>query len=172
VKKFEQAVAFLTFVTGLLLFRQGLNDLATSRQIQARGDGMAIVLAGPPGTQKAAQAQFLKDRYGLRVISVAELKSHNKIKGGTPFLIADYPAGAGQADYLAALDGRRDLPKPVFIEIANLHLSKSPLDVDLIQSLYPDADIWTFDSTRPPAHISATLQALLDPPARPHGSEP
>ena len=50
-------------------------------------------------------------------------------------------------------------------EIADRHLQNSPWDVYLIESYYPDADVWTLAGTRPPEAISKTLQRLLDRPA-------
>jgi hypothetical protein len=63
---------------------------------------------------------------------------------------------------LAALARQPDLPSPVFIDLADRRLNHPPSDAYLIQSYYPDADIWTLDGTRTVESLSATLQMLLD----------
>ncbi len=128
-----------TLVMGLLLVREGFAPRASPA-----GGRLAVVLAGPSSSQRLAQAEFLKRRYAGVLLE----------------------CGAGdQARLLASLARRRDLAHPVFIEIADRGLGGPPLDTDLILSYYPDADIWTFDGTRPPEKVSDTLRRLLDPVA-------
>lgn len=127
-----------------------------------RSEGLVLVLAGPAGRQKTAQAEFLKRRYALRTITADDLTRETAGGRGRGFLLEDYPAGQPPARWLSGLAKQRDLPAPVFIEIADQHLKGAPLDVDLIQSYYPDADIWTLDGTLPAEAISATLATLLD----------
>jgi adenylate kinase len=44
------------------------------------GEGLVIILAGPPGSGKTTQAEFLKKEYGIPFLSAAEVfrKSHGK----------------------------------------------------------------------------------------------
>jgi hypothetical protein len=164
VEKFEQAVSVLMLAMGLLLMREGLSYFPRSQPAAS----LAIILAGPEGTQKSAQAEFLRQRYGLREIAADDLTREAARGRNKRFLLRDCAASPREAQCLAALARQKDLPPPVFIEIADRRLRSSAysaLDVDLIQSYYPDADVWTLDGTRPPEAISETLQRLLDRPA-------
>jgi adenylate kinase len=51
---------------------------------QKLGSGMIVVLIGAPGAGKTTQAELLQKRYGLRVLSAAEVLRKNKktFKGG------------------------------------------------------------------------------------------
>jgi hypothetical protein len=162
VEKVEQAAAVLTLVMGLLLMREGLSYLERSRPARTPADYFAIVLTGPSGSQKSALAEFLKRRYALRTVTGDDLKRPLTRGHDTGFLLTDYPAGTGEAGYLAALARQPDLPSPVFIDLADRRLNHPPSDAYLIQSYYPDAPIWTLDGTRPAESLSATLQMLLD----------
>jgi hypothetical protein len=162
VEKFEQAVSVLTLAMGLLLMWEGLSYLSRSEPAaHPSGESLAILLAGPDGIQKTAQAEFLRRRYGLRTVSAGDLTREIARGGDQRLLLQDCAASPREAQCLSALARQRDLPPPVFIEIADRRLPSSPWDVDLIQSYYPDADVWTLDGTRPPEAISETLQRLL-----------
>ena len=153
-------------VMGLLVMREGFSYFARS---EAAGppsrESLAIVLGGPDGIGKTAQAEFLRRRYGLRTIPAGDLGRELARSRNQRFLLQDCAASPHQEECLAALARQRDLPPPVFIEIADRRLENSPWDVDLIQSYYPDADVWTLDGTRPVEAISETLRRLLDSPA-------
>ena len=169
MEKFEQAVSVLMLAMGLLLMREGLSYLSRSELCaHTSSESLAIVLAGPDGMQKAAQAEFLRQRYGLREIAAGDLTREAAHSRNKRFLLQDCSESPREAQCLEALARQRDLPPPVFIEIADRRLPSSAYsawDVDLIQSYYPDADVWTLDGTRPPEAISETLQRLLDRPA-------
>jgi hypothetical protein len=169
LEKFEQAVAVLMLAMGLLMMREGFSYFSRSEAGgRLPGESLAIVLAGPDGIEKTAQAEFLRRRYGLRTVSAGDLPrdaARGRIKR---FLLQDCAARPREAHCLAALARQRDLPTPVFIEVADRRLQSpaySAWDVDLIQSYYPDADVWTLDGTRPTETTSETLQRLLDRPA-------
>lgn len=151
---------------GLLLMREGLSYLSQSEpDTHPYGENRAIVLAGPDGMQKTAQAEFLRQRYGLREIAAGDLTREAARRRNKRFLLRDCAASQREGQCLEALARQRDLPPPVFIEIADRRLGSSAYpawDVYLIQSYYPDAAVWTLDGTRPPEAISATLQHLLD----------
>lgn len=151
---------------GLLLMREGLTYLPPSEPAtHPSGESLAIVLAGPDGMQKSAQAEFLRRRYGLREIAAGDLTREAARGHDKRFLLRDCAASPPEAQCLAALARQRDLPPPVFIEIADRRLRSSAYsawDVDLIQTYYPDAEVWTLDGTRPTEAISETLQRLLD----------
>jgi len=169
VEKFEQTVAVFMLVMGLLVMREGFSYFARS---EAAGppsrESLAIVLGGPDGIGKTAQAEFLRRRYGLRTIPAGDLGRELARSRNQRFLLQDCAASPHQEECLAALARQRDLPPPVFIEIADRRLgsaARSGFNVDLIQSYYPDADVWTLDGTRPVEAISETLRRLLDSPA-------
>jgi adenylate kinase family enzyme len=103
--------------------------IAGSLLAQAPGKGLVIVLIGPPNSGKSTQAEFLKKRYKIPVISVdrmtgsddsvnAEVKKRvavaNAAKG---FVLDGYPASHGQADALAKLVQELHLPAPVVVQI-------------------------------------------------------
>jgi len=125
-------------VMGILLMWEGV------AQNPRAPDGVVIVLAGPAGAQKIAQAEFLRRRYGKDSV------------------FGDYPSTREQSERLAALVKQKHLPAPIVIQIADRFQKGSPLDVYGIESNYPGADIWTLDGTRPVETVSRTLQNLLD----------
>ena len=67
MEKFEQAVSVLMLAMGLVLMREGLSYLSRSEPVAhpityPAGESLAIVLAGPDGIEKTAQAEFLRQR--------------------------------------------------------------------------------------------------------------
>lgn len=148
---------------GLLLMLEGFSRFSPCEEAgQRSGHGLAIVLAGPAGIQKSAQADFLKRRYGLHTMDAVDLRREIARSRTRRFLLEGCAASPREATCLSTLAGHRDLPPPVFIEIADRRLEHSSWDVDLIQTYYPDADVWTLDGTRPREAVSETLQRLLD----------
>src|SRR5206468_1525664 len=117
-----------------------------------------IVLAGPDGLQKEAQAEFLARRYGLKTIAADDLAR----RSANRFLLKDCAVSERETRCISELARGRDIRRPVFIEVADRSLGGSPWDVYTIQAYYPEADVWTLDGTRPTAAISETLQRLLD----------
>ncbi len=167
MEKIEQAACVFALVMGLLLMREGFSYLSQTDAAEGHSDDrIAIVLAGPNGAQKSAQADFLKRRYGLRTIDASDLTREVSLRRNRRVLVPDCPSGLDGAACLATLVHRKDLPHPVFIQIADRRWHAPGWAVEAIQEYYPDADIWTVDGTRPSADVSETLQHLLDAEAR------
>ena len=95
-----------------------------------------------------------------------------------------YPATKDQADHLAGLVKKLDLPAPIVIQLdvpdnvdtKRLEKRKREDDtpdqiarrlkdyhreLDFVRSYYPDANIWTIDGTRSPVEVSKTIQSIL-----------
>ena len=95
-----------------------------------------------------------------------------------------YPASKDQADHLAALAAKLNLPPPIVIQIdlpddvARLRLTKRRRaddkpelieerlknyhrEMDMIRSYYPQANILTINGDKPVAEVSSTIEAIL-----------
>ena len=95
-----------------------------------------------------------------------------------------YPASKDQADHLAALIGKLNLPDPIVIqidipdevarqrlkqrqraddkpELVEERLANYHREMDMIRSYYPEAQIWTIDGNKPVAEVSSTIEAIL-----------
>ena len=161
MEKVQQVEAIVMLILGICLMLEGI---FTPTGTDA---GLAIVIIGPPGTQKSAQTEFLRRRYRLPVITSEDLTKARAVPRHDGFVLEDYPTTKERAGRLADLVRQRKLA-PVVIEIADRRFESPPVDVDTIESHFPEADIWTLDGTLPAQTISSTLEALLDktPPAR------
>ncbi len=102
---------------------------------------LVVVLVGPPASGKSTQAEYLKRKYGLPVISVEELVAADAGAAGDKlprtsshldellrerlqrteisrgFVLDGYPATRAQADYLGRLVREFGLPSPIVIQI-------------------------------------------------------
>ena len=94
-----------------------------------------------------------------------------------------YPATKDQADHLAALASKPNLPPLIVIQldtpddVARERLSKGSAptapelieerlknyhrEMDMIRSYYPEANIWTVNGDKPVAVVSSTIEAIL-----------
>jgi adenylate kinase len=95
-----------------------------------------------------------------------------------------YPASKDQADHLAALAAKLNLPPPIVIqidlpddvarqrlkdrrraddkpELIEERLKNYHREMDLIRSYYPQANIWTINGDKPVAEVSTTIEAIL-----------
>lgn len=188
--------------------------LGATAQSQSADKRFLIVLIGPTGSGKSTQAEFLKKRFAIPTIAVDDLITANpaalaKYRGtaGPPqlnpaidALVAEtvtsldltkgvaldgYPASKDQADHLAALAAKLNLPPPIVIQIdlpddvarQRLKKRRRPEDkpelieerlknyhreMDMIRSYYPQANIWTINGNKPIAEVSSTIEAILN----------
>jgi adenylate kinase len=95
-----------------------------------------------------------------------------------------YPASKDQADHLAALAAKLNLPPPIVIqidlpddvarqrlktrqraddkpELIEERLKNYHREMDMIRSYYPQANIWTINGDKPVAVVSSTIEAIL-----------
>jgi adenylate kinase len=95
-----------------------------------------------------------------------------------------YPASKDQADHLAALAAKLNLPPPIVIqidlpddvarqrlkdrrraddkpELIEERMKNYHREMDLIRSYYPQANIWTINGDKPVAEVSTTIEAIL-----------
>lgn len=104
---------------------------------QDRSKPLVVVLIGPPASGKTTQADYLRLKYKLPVVTVEELIAQAKpglrrgdkavnelvrkhletIDAARGFALDGYPATRAQADYLAGLLREKKLPSPVVIQI-------------------------------------------------------
>jgi adenylate kinase len=171
-----------------------------------------IVLIGPTGSGKSTQAEFLKKRLGIPAIAVDDLIVANtaalakyratgppQLNPAIDSLVAakiasldltkgvaldGYPASKDQADRLAALAAKLNLPPPIVIQInvpdevsrqrakARNRVDDTPelieerlknyhREMDMIRSYYPQANIWTVNGNKPIAEVSGAIEAIL-----------
>ncbi len=95
-----------------------------------------------------------------------------------------YPASKDQADHLASLAAKLNLPAPIVIqidlpddiarrrlkerqgvddkpELIEDRLKNYHREMDMIRSYYPEANIWTINGDNPVAVVSNTIEAIL-----------
>ncbi len=95
-----------------------------------------------------------------------------------------YPASKDQADYLAALAKKLNLPPPIVIqfdlpddvarqrlkerqrsddkpELIEERLKNYHREMDMIRAYYPEVNIWTINGDKPVADVSSTIEAIL-----------
>jgi adenylate kinase len=154
---------------------------------QEVGKGLVIVLIGPPGSGKTTQAEFLKKKYSIPVITADRTTTDATLlrdiqKAGTAkgFVLDGYPATREQADHLGKIVKQLNLPSPVVVslevpdavvrerlkgkekpEVLDQRLSSYHQEMDLIRQYYPQADIWTVIGTRPVKEVSETIEMLI-----------
>lgn len=154
---------------------------------QEAGQGLVMVLIGPPGSGKTTQAELLTKRYRVPVVSGdaalsdaglrARLKAIDVTRG---FILDGYPATRRQADFLGALVKELKLPSPIILQldvpddvvrqrlagkekadVLEKSLAQYHREMDLIREYYPQADIWTVIGTRPIAEVARTIVSLI-----------
>lgn len=99
-------------------------------------------------------------------------------------VLVGYPASKDQADHLAALIPKLNLPDPIVIqidlpdEVARQRLKRRQRaddkpelieerlknyhrEMDMIRSYYPEAKIWTIDGDKPVAEVSSTIEEIV-----------
>ena len=114
---------------------------------------------------------------------VAESISHYDLTKGVA--LDGYPASKDQADHLAALATKLNLPPPIVIqidlpddvarkrlktrhgaddkpELIEERLKNYHREMDMIRSYYPEANIWTINGDKPIAEVSRTIEAILN----------
>jgi adenylate kinase len=96
------------------------------------------------------------------------------------FIINGYPATRAEADYLGTLLKEAKLPPPIIIQLdvpdaevrrrmqakgdtkdLEKHLAVYHKELELAQSYYPQADIWTIIGTRTPKEVFQTIVSLV-----------
>jgi len=128
------------------------------------------ITPGPPQLNPAVDA-----------LVAEELASMDLTKG---VVLDGYPASKDQADHLAALIPKLNLPAPIVFQIdlpddvARQRLQESRRaddkpdlieerlknyhrEMDMIRSYYPEARIWSVDGDKPVAEVSSTIEAIL-----------
>ena len=154
---------------------------------QEAGQGLVMVLIGPPGSGKTTQAELLARRYKVPVVSGdaalsddamrARLKALDVSRG---FILDGYPATRHQADFLGVLVKEFKLPSPIILQldvpddvvrqrlagkekaaVLEKNLAQYHKEMDLIREYYPQADIWTVIGTRPIADVTRTIVSLI-----------
>jgi adenylate kinase len=156
--------------------RFGIPTIAVDDLIQANPAALAKnrttgITPGPPQLNPAVD--------GL----VAEAISRYDLTKGVA--LDGYPASKDQADHLAALAAKLNLPPPIVIQIdladdvarQRLKTRQRPDDkpelieerlknyhreMDMIRSYYPQANIWTINGDKPVAVVSSTIEAILN----------
>ncbi len=110
-----------------------ITGMLASVSAQDAGKGLVMVLIGPPGSGKTTQAEFLKQKYKVAVISADALrrragnsgsklnellmdqaKSQNATMG---FVLDGYPATRAEIDFLDKLVNELKLPAPIIIQL-------------------------------------------------------
>jgi adenylate kinase family enzyme len=102
----------------------------------------------------------------------------------TLLVLDGYPASKDQADHLAELAAKLNLPRPIVIkldlpddvarqrlkqrqrvgdtpELIEERLKDYHREMDMIRSYYPETNIWTVNGDKPVAAVSSTIEAIL-----------
>lgn len=100
-----------------------------------------------------------------------------------------YPASKDQADHLAVLVAKLNLPPPIVIqidlpddvvrqrlkerqriddkpELIEERLANYHREMDMIRAYYPEANIWIVDGAKPVAEVSSEIEAILNSTGR------
>jgi len=129
------------------------------------------ITPGPPQLNPAIDGLFAE-----------KLASMDLTKG---LVLDGYPASKDQADHLAALAKKLNLPHPIVIqldvpddvarqrllterqggqdkpELIDERLKNYHREMDMIRAYYPEVNIWTIDGDKPVAEVSSTIEAIL-----------
>ncbi len=110
-----------------------LLSLAGFGLAQGPGNGLVIVLIGPPGSGKTTQSELLRKKYTIPVLAGDALRekagqSSDKLSAllrdqvlradaRKGFIIDGYPATRAEADYLGKLVKEVKLPPPIIVQL-------------------------------------------------------
>ena len=155
--------------------RFGIPTIAVDELIEANPVALAKyrtagITLGPPQLNPA-----------IDVLIAEKVSSLDLTKG---VALDGYPGSKDQADHLAALASRLNLPAPIVIQIdlpddvvrarlkKRARVDDTPTmieerirnyhrEMDMIRSYYPQADIWTINGDKPVSEVSSTIEAIL-----------
>jgi adenylate kinase len=161
--------------TEFLKKRFGIPAIAVDDLIAANPAALAKyrpagITPGPPQLNPAVDA-----------LVAAKITSLDLTKG---VVLDGYPATKDQANHLAALAAKLNLPPPIIIQIdlpdevsrerarkrgraddtpdlIEERLKNYHREMDMIRSYYPEANIWTINGDKPVAEVSGTIEAIL-----------
>jgi adenylate kinase len=160
----------------LLSKRFGILTVGVDDLIQANPEALAKyrrpgITPGPPQLNPAIDAL------------VAEKLGELDLTKGV--ILEGYPASKDQADHFAALIAKLNLPPPIVIQIdipdhvaegrlkQRQHADDQPelieerlknyhREMDMIQSYFPEAKIWTVNGDRPVEEVSRAIEAIVN----------
>jgi adenylate kinase len=124
---------------------------------------------------------------GLDLLVAEKLATLDLSKG---VVLDGYPASKDQADHLAALVAKLNLPPPIVIqldlpddvirqrlkerqraddkpELIEERLANYHREMDMIRAYYPEANISTLDGAKPVSEVSSEIEAILTGAGRP-----
>jgi adenylate kinase len=155
--------------------RFGIPTIAVDDLIQANPAALAKyrrpgITPGPPQLNPA-----------IDELVAEKLASLDLTKG---VALDGYPGSKDQADHLAALAAKLNLPPPIVIdlevsddvarqrlaerqraddtpELIEERLKNYHREMDMIRSYYPEVNVWTVDGDKPVAEVSSTIEAIL-----------
>jgi adenylate kinase len=165
-----------TTQTEFIQKRFGIKTIAIDDLIREHPSALAKdvtpgITPGPPQTNDAIN-ELMRD--ALRKLDLT--------KG---VVLDGYPATKEQADYLADLVRKLELPSPIVIqldvpdsmlrerlkkraepddrpELVEERLKSYHRELDMIRDYYPQANIWTIDGTKSIRSVSQTIEAILN----------
>jgi adenylate kinase len=148
-----------------------VDDLVQANQAALEKYRTPGITAGPPQLSPAIDALIAE-----------KVTSLDLTKG---VALDGYPGSKDQADHLAALASKLNLPPPIVIqidlsddvvrerlkkrariddkpELIEERLKNYHREMDTIRSYYPQANIWTINGDKPVAEVSSTIEAILN----------
>ncbi|HUL51580.1 MAG TPA: nucleoside monophosphate kinase [Candidatus Nitrosotalea sp.] len=148
-----------------------VDDLVQANQAALEKYRTAGIKPGPPQLNPAIDA-----------LVAEKVASLDLTKG---VALDGYPGSKDQADHLAALASKLNLPPPIVIqidlsddivkerlkkrkrvddtpELIAERLKNYHREMDMIRSYYPQANIWTINGDKPVAEVSSTIEAILN----------
>ena len=148
----------------------GVDDLSQANPAALAKYQLPGITSGPPQLNPAIDA-----------LVAERLESLDLTKG---VVLEGYPASKDQADHFAALIAKLDLPAPIVIQIdvpdrvaaerlkERQHADDQPelveerlknyhREMDMIQSYFPQAKVWTVNGDKPVAEVASAIEAIL-----------
>jgi adenylate kinase len=148
-----------------------VDDLIHDHPAELAKDVTPGIDPGPPQTNDA-----------LNELVRAACKKLDLTKG---VVLDGYPATKEQADYLADLVRKLELPSPIVIQLdvpdaivrerlkkrareddqpalIEARLKNYHRELDMVRAYYPQANIWTIDGTKNERTVSQTIEAILN----------